>query len=72
MKSSPALTKLITRQCTLVPEFNPAVNEYSLNVPCDIKDIEFDVDSENSSGININRHKLCQRIRWKQGGSRSS
>lgn len=57
-KSSPALTKLIPRQGTLVPEFNPAVNEYSLNVPCDIKDIEFDVDSENSSEININRHKL--------------
>lgn len=56
--SSAILTKLIPSQGTLNPEFNPNINEYSVNVPHDTKDIEFDVDAENSSGININRHKL--------------
>ena len=57
-KSSALLTKLIPSQGILSPEFNPSVKEYSVNVPYSTKDIEFDVDSENSSGININRHKL--------------
>lgn len=57
-KFSPILTKLIPNQGTLSPEFNPNINEYTLSVGYDIKDIEFDVDSVNSAGININRHKL--------------
>ncbi|MDO4200347.1 MAG: cadherin-like beta sandwich domain-containing protein [Clostridia bacterium] len=57
-QSSAILTKLIPSRGTLSPGFNPNINEYSINVPHDTKDIEFDVDAENSSGININRHKL--------------
>lgn len=57
-KSSVILTKLIPSQGTLTPEFNPGINEYSVNVPYDTKDIEFDTDCENSSQISINRHKL--------------
>ncbi len=55
---SALLTKLIPNQGILTPKFNPNINEYSINVPYETKDIEFDVDSENSSGISVNRHKL--------------
>ncbi|MBR2578701.1 MAG: hypothetical protein IKE41_01000, partial [Clostridia bacterium] len=58
VKSSAVLTKLIPSQGTLSPDFNPDVNEYSINVPYDVKDIEFDADSRSSSGISINRHRL--------------
>ena len=57
-KSSAVLTKLIPSQGNLSPNFNPNINEYSVNVPFDTKDIEFDIDSSNASGISINRHKL--------------
>lgn len=57
-KSTLTLKKLIPSQGALIPEFDPNITEYSLNVPYDIKDIEFDAGSENGSGININRHKL--------------
>ncbi len=57
-KSSLTLTKLIPSQGTLTPEFDPNITEYSLNVPYDAKDIEFDARSENGSSLSINRHKL--------------
>lgn len=57
-KSAAALTKLIPSQGSLSPEFNPNVNEYSLDVSYDTKDITFDTDARNSCGIDINRHKL--------------
>lgn len=57
-KSSAILTTLIPSQGVLSPEFSPNVNEYSVDVPYDTKDIEFDVDASNASGISINRHKL--------------
>lgn len=52
------LIKLVPSEGNLEPPFDPNINEYSLNVPEEVKDITFETEGSGNAKIKINRHKL--------------
>lgn len=52
------LLKLVPSEGNLEPPFDPNINEYSLNVSGETKDVTFEAKSADNAKIKINRHKL--------------
>ncbi len=52
------LLKLIPSEGDLEPPFDPNINEYSLNVSGETKDVAFETEGSGNAKIKINRHKL--------------
>lgn len=52
------LLKLIPSEGDLEPPFDPNINEYSLNVSGETKDVAFETEGPDNAKIKINRHKL--------------
>lgn len=55
---TPRITKLVPSCGSLNPEFDPLINEYSLSVPENTQNMDFESDCENNYSVSANRHKL--------------